>query len=305
MITTLGGKNQFMLSQELNLIVDTFEKIAGKENIERFDALETNFDELVQATHAATLFSTDKLVIIREISGLDADNINRLITDVPQGIDIVFVDHNFDKRSGVFKILKQKTNLKEFLVLEAQKLPIWLVDLAKKIKVDLTIQDARFLIDRVGTNQAILYQELLKLASFDKHVTKKSIEDLIVASPQSTIFQLLEAAFDGQTKKALKFYDDQRDQGTEPAQILGMIIWQVHLMAIALWRVDHSAQSVASDFKANPYVIQKAINSTKRLTKTKFKRLVQEIYDVDLQIKTTKIDNDEVLKNLIMQICQT
>ncbi|MEK7602775.1 MAG: DNA polymerase III subunit delta [Patescibacteria group bacterium] len=306
MVTTLCGTSQFLIDKELGLIIDRFQKKHDIQNIERYDALLTEIDILVQATHSQTLFSDAKLVIIRELSAnrIATENIDRLILDVPDSIEIVLVEAKLDKRLSLYKSLKKSTELKEFSDLEPQKLPFWLADEAKNLDVDIAISDARYLVERVGTNQAILHQELIKLTNYSNHISKNEIDELTVASPQSTIFQLLGAAFLGNSQKALKIYDDQRAQGTEGSQILAMIIWQIHHIAIILWREGRTTQQISSDFKINPFVLGKADLAAKRLSKTEFKLLVKEVYATDLLIKTTKIDTDDALKNLLVKISQ-
>jgi len=304
MAITLCGTNSYLIDNELSSITENFEKKYKEGVLERFDASEANFDDLVQATHSASLFSIYKLVIIREInnSNLDVEKIKRLLTDVPEEVEIVFLGTGLDKRTEVFKCLKKLTKLTEYLNLEPYKLPSWLVEEALNFGIKLNTDDAMHLINRVGSNQAILYQELKKLAIFSKNITKKEIDELTVPTPQSTIFQLLEAAFMGNTKNALKLYDEQKEQGTDALQILGMIIWQMHILAIILWRDGRSPQQISSDFKLNPYVVQKSIKIGNRLSKLKFKKLIDELYKIEISSKSTKMDTDEALKNLIVRL---
>ncbi len=72
-------------------------------------------------------------------------------------------------------------------------------------------KDAKYLVMRVGANQQTLSNELAKLLSYDKAITRQTIDLLTEQTPQSTIFELLDAAFAGNSKKAMELYAEQRD----------------------------------------------------------------------------------------------
>src|SRR3546814_19438404 len=51
-------------------------------------------------------------------------------------------------------------------------------------------------------------------------------------TPQSTIFELLDAALSGNTRRALELYEEQRSMKVEPQQIIAMLAWQLHVLAV-------------------------------------------------------------------------
>lgn len=120
------------------------------------------------------------------------------------------------------------------------------------------------------------------------------------AVPQSRVFELLDAAFEGNKKRALKLYDEQRAQKVEPQAIMAMISWQLYLLGIVKYSGGKQAGEVAADLSMNPYPVSKAARLASKLSEEKLKSLVNEAYKIDWKSKTSALNLDEALKTYIV-----
>src|SRR5260370_1077233 len=84
-------------------------------------------------------------------------------------------------------------NVLDVKELDEEGLALWLVAAAKAQGGKLSPADARFLVARVGVVQQLLAGELEKLLLYAPEITQQTIEMLVEATPQSKIFDLLEA----------------------------------------------------------------------------------------------------------------
>jgi DNA polymerase III subunit delta len=302
MITTLCGTNAFRLQLEQTKRVDAFVKKHGDFNIERFDAEEAEYDALVQGIQSTSLFAESKLVLVRSASANKqfAENIEELTKLVPEETELILIEPKVDKRSAYYKFIKKHTTFVDCGEQDARELPSWLVEQAKAQGATLSQADARYLVERVGTKQAILFHELEKLSLYDVNITRQTIDLLTEATPQSNIFQLLEAAFAGNTKRALALYDDQRQQGVEAQQILAMIIWHINQLSFVVWRGERSEAEVAKEAGLNPFTVKKAIAATKQISKQRMRDIIRHVWNIDIQLKTSSVDADEVLRELLV-----
>jgi DNA polymerase III delta subunit len=161
------------------------------------------------------------------------------------------------------------------------------------------LAEATYLVERAGTNQALLSNELDKLITYQPKINRGSINLLVDSLPQSKVFDLLDAAFSGKKSRALELYNDQRAQKIEPQAILAMIIWQLQLLALTKYADGKSAAAIAKDVGMNPYPISKAASLSHKLNEEKFKSLVDFAFEIDLKSKTTNLDLEEALKTYI------
>jgi DNA polymerase-3 subunit delta len=304
MITTLFGNNSFALRRRLNELIHDFVKEHGELALERIDAEEAEVQSILDALHNLPFLAVKKMVVVRGLSQNKqaSEKIEQIIGAAGSDTDLVLYETSVDKRTAYFKTLKSKTNAEEFNELDPHSLAKWLVEEAEKRGGKLTQINAGYLVERAGTNQALVSNELDKLITYDPKITRESIDFLIDPLPQGKVFDLLDATFSGKKGRALKLYEEQRAQKVEPQVILGMIVWQLQLLAVTKYADGKSTAAIAKDVGMNPYPVSKAANLAHKLDEEKFNKMVDFAFEIDLKSKTTPLDLDEALKTYIISL---
>ncbi len=304
MITTLTGANSFGLQAKLRELVDVFVAANGDLALERIDGQEQELAKIIEALNGLPFLAAKKLVVLRQpgTNKQFADEAEQLLNDLPETTDVILVEPKLDKRLVYFKFLKNNTEFIEFSELDPSGLARFLVDSAKQQGGSLNQSDARYLVDRVGPNQQLLSNELDKLLLYNKAITRQTIDLLTDPTPQSTIFQLLEAAFAGQAQKALDIYAEQRAMKVEPQQIIAMLAWQLHVLSVIKTAGDRPAGQIASEARISPYVLGKSQGIANDLSLQELKRLVADLLEIDTESKSTNIDTDEALQLYLLKL---
>lgn len=304
MISTLTGSNSFALKAELRRLVDDFVNEHTDMALERIDGEEAEYDRIRESLESLPFLAPKKMVVLRAPSANKefTEYAEQLLGKVPETTDVIIHEPKLDKRSSYYKFLHKNTDYKEFAELDEFELSKWLVQQAKNQSATLNSSDARYLVERVGANQQMLANELTKLALYDPSITRSSIELLTEPTPQSTIFQLLDAAFAGNKKQVLKLYQEQRASKVEPQQIIAMLAWQLHVLAILKTAAERSDADIAREAKINPFVVRKSRQVVSRLTLEKLKKLISKLTELDLQLKTTAIDADDGVQEFLLSI---
>jgi DNA polymerase-3 subunit delta len=304
MITTITGVNDFMRSSKIDELVSQF--LASNEEIglERLDGEEASYQQIYDAIAGLSFLSPKKLVVLRSPSANKAfsENAEQLLGDIPETTDIVIIEPKLDKRTSYYKFLKAATDFREFTQLDANGLATWAVAYIKAQQGSLSSTDARFLVERVGTNQQLLKNELDKLLLYDPQLSRTTIEQMTEATPQSTIFELLDAAFAGNAKKALTLYAEQRALKVEPQQMVAMLAWQLHVLAIIKTAGDRTPDQIARESKINPFVVRKSAAIAGKLTLAELKKLVHEALLLDIRLKSESIDADDALQLYLLSL---
>lgn len=304
MITTLTGTNNFLIDQELSKITDKFTKQYGQLAVEKLDGEEAEFERLNEALTNLPFLIEKKLVILRDPSKNRQFNekIEQIISSLPDATEVVILESKLDKRQSYFKILKTKTDYKELNNLDQNELAKWLVQSAKEKEGNLLPNDANYMIVRLGTNQQLLDSELIKLLDYGKEVNKKTIDLLTEPNPQNSVFDLLDAAFDGQKEKVLLLYTEQRQQKAEPLEILAMIAWQLKILAIIKSANGRNLSEIAQDAKLNPFVVRKSYPVAAKLTFNELRDLLRRALELDVRLKSESIDADDALQYFLLSI---
>ena len=212
------------------------------------------------------------------------------------------VEPKLDKRLAYYKFLKKKTDFREYPELDMNGMAQWLVAEAKSKDGTISLSDARYLAERVGVNQQLLDGEIEKLLLYSPQITRQTIDLLTEPNPQSTIFELLESAFAGNTRQAIRLYEEQRSMKVEPIQIIAMLAWQLNVLAIVKTAGSKSSQEIAKEAKLNPYVVSKSQGIARKLSLPEIKILVSDLLEIDTSSKRTSIDTDDALKHYILKL---
>jgi DNA polymerase-3 subunit delta len=305
MIVTLTGENSFALQQELQQLVQAFIAEHGDLALERIDCEGAEPDRIREAVAGLPFLAARKMTVLRSIGT------NKQVQEQPESLlqaaaettDVVIVEPRPDKRLSYYKFLKTQ-DLREFPELDAAGLARWLVETAKERGGSLSPVDARYLVERVGTGQQLLWSELEKLLLHDPHISRTTIDVLTDPAPQSTIFQLLEAAFAGNRKRALELYAEQRAQKVEPVQIIAMLAWQLHVLAAVKTAGTRTADAIAKETRINPFVVRKSQGVARSLTLAQLRSRIADLLRIDLQSKSTSIDADEALQHYLLTLAR-
>lgn len=122
---------------------------------------------------------------------------------------------------------------------KAAELPEWLIGLARtQHEVRLEPDAARVLVDLVGPEVGVLYNELQKLSTYVAErgsIGQKDVLALVGAGKVETIWRVLDAATSGQTGRALHDLDRLLTSGEHPVGLLAA-------MSASLRKVYHAGQ---------------------------------------------------------------
>lgn len=306
MVTTLTGSNTYLLRAELDRRVAAFVAEYTDMGLEKLDGEEAEYSRLVEAVQNLPFLAMRKLVVLRAPGANKqfADNFSSLLETIPETNDVLIYEPKLDKRSSYAKLLQKKTDFHSFEELSERDLPQWLCGQAKEQGGELNLGDAIYLVNRVGPNQLLLQNELAKLLTYQPKISRESIDLLTELTPQSTVFQLLDAAFAGDTKRALELYEDQRAQRVEPQAIIPMLAWQLHVLAVIKTAGQRPVDEIARESKLNPFVVRKSLSTANKLRLAQLRRLVRDLRELDVRLKSSSIDADEALRFYLLSFSQ-
>ena len=301
---TVTGANGHLRRQALSERVAAFAAEHGDMAIERLDGEEATTERMREALQSMPFLSLRKLVVLREPSKQKtfAENIAAVLQDPADTTDVILYEPKLDKRGSYYKTLKKDTDYQEFAALDAAGLARFAVTYAAEQEGALSLSDAPMLVNRVGVQQQMVQSELDKLLAYDPKISSTTIELLTEKLPQSTVFELLDAAFSGKTAQAFALYKEQRALKVEPQAIIAMLAWQLHILALVKAGGKRGAAEIAQEAKLNPFVVRKSQGLTRQLNLEHIKRLITDLLELDTQLKSISIDADEALQFYLLNL---
>lgn len=304
MIRVLTGPNNYALKQALKSAKDNFIQKYGDLSLEVIDGDESSYEHLMMAVESVPFLAPKKMLIIYGLGNIKeaAENLDTLLGAASEDDELIIVEPKPDKRSSYFKNLKKNTELTEFKEPDENELANWLVKEASNRGAKLSSADAAYLSQRIGGGQERAANELNKLIDYGADISKETIDSLTEASPQTSVFNLLDSAFSGNAKKAMLIYDEQRIQGEEPIRILAMLIWQMHLVAMVDAAEGRTDQEIMNTSGLKPFTLNKSKSIARRMGRRRISEALSSLVELDTRLKSTSIDADDALKDLLISI---
>jgi DNA polymerase-3 subunit delta len=300
----LTGPNDFQRKYELDQLVAPFIAEHTDMAVERYDGEEIDAARMRESLQSLPFLTARRLVILRTPSKQKdfTENITQILDTIADSTDVIIIEPKLDKRLSYYKTLKKQTDFRECADLDAGGLARWACMYTKEQGGNLQTPDARELVDRLGINQQMLRLELDKLLAFDPNITGQSVELLTVRLPQSTVFELLDAAFAGKAARALALYNEQRALKVEPQAIIAMLAWQLHILLTVKVAAKISVEDIAKAAKLNPFVVRKSQGLVRNVTLQQLKKQVEDLLLLDHRLKRTMTNPDEAVQLYLLQI---
>jgi DNA polymerase III subunit delta len=302
-VITLVGENGFAIAEAERNLVSRFTAKFGTHSIERVDGEAGDPASLPQLLQGTSLFAAERLVVIKHAAVNKPlwEALGEWVEKVPSETTLVVVEPAADKRTRTYKVLKSKTEFKEFSPPSEAQLATWARGRAKELDASLGNAEAIYLVDRVGRDQWRLSQEIEKLASYQPNITREAIDTLVEPSPEGTAFELLDAALAGNTDRVTTLIHNLRAE-EDPYKLFGLLASQVHTLAVVSLAGTRSPDEIAKEAGLHPFVVRKTLGVARRLGSASIRQIAQDVALCDYQLKSTGADPWQLIAVCLQKI---
>jgi len=308
MIIFLYGQDTYRSRRKLNEIIEHYKKIHKSGlNLKYFDDKKLDFQDFENEIQSASMFDEKKLIILENATKNKSFKNEFLASSKKfansDNIIIFYEGEEISRNDPLFKFLKKSGQSQEFQLLEGQRLKNWVKREIKNHKVSINPKALDQLINYTGNNLWQLANELSKLANFKKQqkIELDDVELLVKPEIETDIFETIEAIALKNRKKALLLIYNHLKKGDSPLYLLSMINFQFRNLLIIkdLIEKHYPYSSILKISKLHPFVLKKGWYLANKFTLPELKKIYQKIFQVDLAIKTGKI-NPEIALDLII-----
>lgn len=309
MIYVLYGIQDYLIDKKIQELTKNIDRL----EIDEFDLENNNIKQIIDAASTFSLFSTNKTIIVYNSfvfssnkKGIDDKDINLLqkyIENPNKNTTVIFVVSNdkLDSRKKIVTSVKKNGTVLEFN--EVKNMNTLVNDMIKPYKI--TANQINTLINRVGDNLYILENEITKLKTYkndDLIITDNDITNVINKSINTDIFHLIDSIINKNMNEALECYYELIKIGEEPIKILVLLANQFRLMyqVKELSKKGYRIFDIMDLLDQKQYPIQKAIQKGYNYDSKILLEYLNKLADLDIRIKTGKIDKNAGLELFIL-----
>lgn len=316
-IYTIVTPHDSLAKNKIKELLDTCH--IATEDVISYDMQEAKIQDALFDVSTANFLAEKKAIIVKDpyfltgvrISGPEHD-IDKLTSYLnnpsPENVLLFYAPYEkLDERKKIVKLLKKKS---DFIKIDAPN-EFNLIDYARRelTRYNINFNDSivRTLIQLTKNNVDKLISELIKIRDYfadgsDRELTLELVRDLVPGTLEDNIFLLTEALTSKNRKEAYRVFSDLMIQNEEPIKLIVMIANQFRLLKqIQILQMRGMYEKdIASELGVHPYRVKIAIGQARRFQADEIDKILKELADADLQIKTGKIDGQMALELFIL-----
>lgn len=305
MIYLLYGNKDYRIDEEIKKITKNIDKI----NITKYDLNVDDIKEIINDAETYSLFEEKKVIIIENANmftaatNKDAEIIEKYIENENPLTTLILIvrGEKIDSRKKITKLIQKKGKILGF------NEDINIDNLIKKELKDYKIdyQTINLFKNRVGTNPLIIENEInkLKLYKENNEITKEDILNVTTKTIEIDIFKLIDDIVKGNKEEGIEIYHEMLKVNEEPLKIVIMLANQFRIMyqSKELIFKGYTEKDISSLLKIHPYRVKLALQNSRNYTSKTLLKYLNELADIDIGIKTGKLNKDLALELFILK----
>lgn len=262
--------------------------------------------EVIGIADTLPFFSEHRLIMIED-SGLfksGGEMLTEYLPKIPDSTHIVFVETDVDKRSRLFKKVKEKGYPVELSRQPDNQLASWAAGLLAKENLKITGKTMELFLNKVGNDMNTIAAELEKLISYaigQEVVTEEDVNAVCTEQITNKIFDMIGFLAAKNKKSALILYQDLLMLKEPPMRILFLIARQFNqlLMAKDIAAGGGNRDTAASRMKVAPFVAAKLMKQSGSFTKDQLLGYVTACVEAEEAVKTGRMTDQLAVELLI------
>ena len=268
----------------------------------------TNPKELIDLAETMPFFADHRLILVED-SGFfksGADDLAEYMEHVPDTTTFVFVETEVDKRSRMYKALKNHGRIVEFAAQNQELLTRWMLGRLKRENKNITKAAMQEFFDRVGTDMGTLDREMEKLICYCMDRDVIELPDVEAVCPQAVtnrVFDMVSAIVECRRKDALEMYYDLLALKEPPLRILFLITRQYNILMQLkdLRRKGMNNSAMAKAAGIPPFAVSKSLGQASRLSIDSIKKILAYSVEMEEAVKTGQMTEQIAVELVIIE----
>lgn|SRR5574341_342444 len=327
-----GDDEPTLKGQLAEFCVGLFDPSLADLNTTRLDGVEIQPGQIEAAAGALPFLAETRLVLVDNLteSATGREVIERLgeiLPGLPDSTRLVLVESGLESRAQDSQsdqkrratrraALKKLVNVVEndprgrALKFDLPKNPTeWIIRRAAYHHASIEGGAAAELGRRINNDLTLAETELEKLATYvndQRPISRADVDLLTPYNPEASIFRMADALAERDGRAALELLNQLLDGGEPELYILMMIARQYRLLILMREQLEHgrSASAAAKTLGVQDWAADRLARQARFYTLNALERVYHKLLEIDVSIKTGKIDARLALEELIARLAR-
>ena len=288
----LCGGEQYLKRLYRDKIKNAVISEADEMNLSTFEGKGIDELEVLRLADTMPFFAEHRLLVI-ENSGWfkGTGSMSEELKGLPDTTILLFVEDEVDKRSKLFKTVREIGYVCEMDGLDLPELKMWAASFFHNAGKKVTDATVTYLIESVGSEMDRLTMEMEKLISYvgDREVIMADDIDAICTElVTGKIFPMVDQVAAGNVKQAVRLYHDLLVVREKPMSVLYLLIRQLNLLLQVKEQYEKHipAATIAKNIGVPPFAVNKYISQSKAFSGEKLLSAIDLGLSMEEQIKS-------------------
>jgi len=315
-VIVLFGSDRYLKKKILQAVE---EKLGGERKVEKeiFYAPESSADEVLNSLQTYSMFSPNKMVLVYQFQAWKENQRNELLDYYKGAGDravLVLIaedppsDYQERKRYiGWFESIDSQVPVVNLWDIDSEKAKTLIKEIVKDWGKRITEPTIDLLVELLGSKPELIYLELEKISLYlgeGKVITPELVSELVMGSRLQNIFELTEALGKRDPEQSLKLYRKMQEEKQVKEMLLGIIKRHFRIL-IELQAVLGSNQlikKVLDRYRVPAFFHKQYQSQAERFSQKELIRAFEEFYLMERRIKSSAIEQEAIMENLLLRL---
>lgn len=302
------GEENYLKKQYRDKLTNALNPDQDTMNFSHFEGKGIDVKEVISLGETMPFFA-ERRIILLENTGFfkgQCPELAEYMSSLPEYLCMIFVEEEIDKRSKMYKAVKQAGRIVEFAVQDERILMRWVLGIMKREGRQITQRDMELFLSRTGTDMSNIEKELEKLICYTmgrEVITTQDIEAVCTTRITNRIFAMVQAVADQNQKRALELYYDLLSLKEPPMRILFLLARQFNLLLQVkeLQNLGFSGKDIAAKTGLQTFVLKNYTRCTGRYSVQQLRQAVEDFTQAEEDVKTGKLQDVLSVELLIVK----
>ena len=308
-IYLLYGEEAYLKKVYRDKLRDALTEKGDSMNYSYFEGKQIDTEEVVDIANTLPFFADKRLILI-ENSNFFKDGNERLAEYLREPLPetyFVFAEREIDKRSRLYKIVKDKGKVVELKQQEEAVLRKWILGRLKRENKKISEEGLQLFLSKVGLDMENISMELEKLVCFTMEkdsIVPEDVEAVCSSRVQNKIFEMVDAIGNKNQKKAMELYYDLLILRESPMKILALLSRQFLILLQIKEISSMDRGSIAGKIGIPPFAVQKTLIQSRQFPRVQLMDALNDCVQYEEDFKNGRIHERLCVELLIIKYSQ-
>lgn len=277
-------------------------------NYTYYEGQDINVAAVIDQAETMPFFADRRLIVI-EKSGLfkrNGEQLAEYLTNPLMATYFIFVEPEIDKRSKLFKTVRDKGRVVEFAIQEEKTLKRWIRSLLAKENKTISEPALNTMLEKTGSDMENIRRELEKLICYalqKDEIERADVDAVCIVRISNRIFDMINSIADKKQKEALRLYYDLLELKEPPMRILFLITRQFNLLLQVkeLKKKGFDTKTIAEKTGLHSFLIGKYAVQAGKFTGKALRQALEDCIMADESVKTGRMIDKLSVELLIVK----